>query len=366
MVAVADARTSADWSAQNPILSAGQVAYEVDTKRVRIGDGITRFNSLPYAWLAQVLPGSNVQGDPGPPGPTGEPGPKGDTGLTGPVGAAGPVGPQGQKGDQGLQGLKGDLGPMGQTGPTGGPGPKGDTGSQGSQGLPGNDGPPGPAGIQGPVGGQGPQGATGPAGVFEYGSLAAMPANGARPDGSGYFVTDQNGGTLYLMEAGVWNQATPGVSVGVSGDAAGPVLFSSTFDIKAVGTTETDIPGMSIAVPASPNKGILLEFTSTVLLATGSATANSAVIAQILLTDAANNRKAGAFPTAVAVNVSSHLDCRDIVLRFYLPAPVAAGTYKLRAKCGSAVPSGWNSVSLDPTVIGNIPNAQGLLTATYR
>lgn len=40
--------TAAAWTAANPILSAGEPAVETDTKRRKIGDGTTAWNSLPY------------------------------------------------------------------------------------------------------------------------------------------------------------------------------------------------------------------------------------------------------------------------------------------------------------------------------
>ena len=42
-----------DWVAVNPILSAGEVGYETDNKKFKIGDGTTAWNSLAYA---AVLP----------------------------------------------------------------------------------------------------------------------------------------------------------------------------------------------------------------------------------------------------------------------------------------------------------------------
>jgi|GEM_PF-2687767 len=36
------------WASINPILALGEPGYEVDTKRLRFGDGITAFTSLPY------------------------------------------------------------------------------------------------------------------------------------------------------------------------------------------------------------------------------------------------------------------------------------------------------------------------------
>lgn len=37
------------WSGVNPVLAQGELGYEIDTNRVKIGDGLTAWNSLPYA-----------------------------------------------------------------------------------------------------------------------------------------------------------------------------------------------------------------------------------------------------------------------------------------------------------------------------
>lgn len=39
---------STDWSTANPVLSYGEIGIEIDTKRFRIGDGSTAWNSLSY------------------------------------------------------------------------------------------------------------------------------------------------------------------------------------------------------------------------------------------------------------------------------------------------------------------------------
>lgn len=41
--------TAAQWTAQNPVLSAGEPGVEVDTSKIKIGDGSTAWNSLLYA-----------------------------------------------------------------------------------------------------------------------------------------------------------------------------------------------------------------------------------------------------------------------------------------------------------------------------
>ncbi len=40
--------TSEAWNRVNPILKYGEPGYEKDTNKLKIGDGITEWNSLPY------------------------------------------------------------------------------------------------------------------------------------------------------------------------------------------------------------------------------------------------------------------------------------------------------------------------------
>lgn len=60
--------TEANWSSANPVLSSGELAWESDTNKMKIGDGSTAYNSLAY--FTQ-----------GPTGPTGPTGPSGDAVL---------------------------------------------------------------------------------------------------------------------------------------------------------------------------------------------------------------------------------------------------------------------------------------------
>lgn len=41
--------TATQWSSANPILLAGEPGFETDTGKLRIGDGVTAWNSLPIA-----------------------------------------------------------------------------------------------------------------------------------------------------------------------------------------------------------------------------------------------------------------------------------------------------------------------------
>ncbi len=56
---------AASWSYYNPLLQAGEPGFESDTNQLKIGDGIHRWNDLPY------ITGGGA-GSTGPTGPTGE------------------------------------------------------------------------------------------------------------------------------------------------------------------------------------------------------------------------------------------------------------------------------------------------------
>lgn len=186
--------TAQNWNTNNPILADGEIGYDKTNNKVKVGNGSTHWNDLPYLnandpaalkVLTATVEASEigVQGTPtasvsvsgtqlnltlkhliGPTGPKGDKGETGATGATGAVGATGPTGPQGP---QGAKGETGATGPTGPQGPKGDKGEKGDTGTTGATGVTGPQGPigpTGPTGLQGPQGIQGPQGATGPKG----------------------------------------------------------------------------------------------------------------------------------------------------------------------------------------------------------
>jgi len=104
---------AAVWVADNTILAQGEFGYELETGLLKLGTGLTGWNSLPYYNTI------------GPTGPTGR------TGLTGQAGTQGRTGPTGQSGTLGTTGTTGQTGP---TGPTGAPGPTGPTGLTGPTG----------------------------------------------------------------------------------------------------------------------------------------------------------------------------------------------------------------------------------------
>lgn len=48
--------TSTEWSTENPVLMAWELGIETDTNLGKIGDGVTSWNSLPYAFNGSCLP----------------------------------------------------------------------------------------------------------------------------------------------------------------------------------------------------------------------------------------------------------------------------------------------------------------------
>lgn len=40
--------TAARWTEKNPILASGEIGYETDTNQFKIGNGLSRWNDLPY------------------------------------------------------------------------------------------------------------------------------------------------------------------------------------------------------------------------------------------------------------------------------------------------------------------------------
>lgn len=90
--------TATQWTAENPLLAVGEMAIESDTELFKIGDGVRRWNSLPYGGLR------------GPTGPEGGGGGGGGTGYTGPTGSSGPTGSTGSAGPTGSTGSTGPSG----------------------------------------------------------------------------------------------------------------------------------------------------------------------------------------------------------------------------------------------------------------
>jgi len=164
--------TAAQWTTDNTLLAQGEFGLELDSLRVKLGDGVTLWNSLPY-YLGQTGPQgfTGYTGTTGSTGPTGIMGPMGNTGSTGPTGATGSTGKTGSTGSTGSTGNTGTTGTTGATGYTGSTGITGSTGPTGGIGFTGSTGltgSTGPTGITGSTGTTGSTGITGPTGPIGY------------------------------------------------------------------------------------------------------------------------------------------------------------------------------------------------------
>lgn len=51
----------ANWQSNNPVLRSGEMSYVTDLGRCKIGDGITRWNDLPYFALQTDLDGLDFE-----------------------------------------------------------------------------------------------------------------------------------------------------------------------------------------------------------------------------------------------------------------------------------------------------------------
>ena len=47
--------TSSEGSSANPLLENGEIVVEQDTRQVKIGDGITEYNLLPYGFSEGIV-----------------------------------------------------------------------------------------------------------------------------------------------------------------------------------------------------------------------------------------------------------------------------------------------------------------------
>jgi len=114
--------TTSQWTTTNPILAPGEPGFELDTGKLKIGDGSLAWNSLPYLSVAGGTGKDGATGIDGSTGPVGATGATGPVGATGPAGATGPVGATGPAGSTGMDGVTGPAGSTGiggVTGPTG-------------------------------------------------------------------------------------------------------------------------------------------------------------------------------------------------------------------------------------------------------
>lgn len=116
--------TATEWTSANPVLALGEMGYETNTQKLKIGNNTTAWNDLPYLNLGGSGGGSQgIQGIQGT--AANVQGIQGIQGIQGPPGSGGGASTQGLQGNQGFQGILGNEG------------------AQGIQGFDGQQGPPG-------------------------------------------------------------------------------------------------------------------------------------------------------------------------------------------------------------------------------
>ena len=75
--------TAANWTTANPTLAIGEMGLETDTKKFKIGDGTTAWNSLAYGGIQGTTGSAGSTGNQGTTGTTGAQGTTGTGNLTG-------------------------------------------------------------------------------------------------------------------------------------------------------------------------------------------------------------------------------------------------------------------------------------------
>lgn len=326
--------TATAWAAANPTLAQGEVGYEYDTGRFKVGTGSAAWNSLVYSsgvtgptgpsstatvgtvtTLAPTAPAVVTNsgtataavynfGIPrGVTGPQGDTGPTGPTGLTGPTGPTGPVstepstvtGPTGPTGAQGVAvNLLGSF-PLVANLPTSGNTTNdayiidedGDlwvwngtswysagqiVGPQGSTGPTGASGPTGPTGDTGPTGPSGVVSVTGP--VTNTGTSTAA-------------VLDINQASLSIANTQVTGLGTSSVKdVPATGDASTSQVVYGT-DTRLTDTrTPTDLTVTTGKIADANVTNVKLANSAVTIGSTSvSLGATAATIAGLTLTD---------------------------------------------------------------------------------
>ena len=180
---------AANWTANNPALSEGEIGFETDTGLFKIGRNNTVWTSLAYAQVA---------------------GPAGETGLTGLTGP---------KGDDGAPGANGANGIDGQDGMDGAPGANGMDGADGMDGAPGAPGAPGA------------NGADGADGTF----ATAQPVSSDITT-STYTISTSDAGKLLIFNRSV-TLSSP-ITVTVPLNSSDPIPVGTRIDILQKGTAQ--------------------------------------------------------------------------------------------------------------------------------
>jgi hypothetical protein len=60
--------TTSDWNSANPVLASGEPGFEIDSGRLKIGNGLSAWNSLSYSYITPtgLIPGTGISIELGP------------------------------------------------------------------------------------------------------------------------------------------------------------------------------------------------------------------------------------------------------------------------------------------------------------
>jgi len=265
--------TAAAWTSANPTLAQGEVGYEYDTGRFKVGTGSAAWNSLVYS-----------SGVTGPTGPS-------STATVGTVTTLAPTAPATVSNSGTATAAVYNFGiPRGVTGP------QGETGPTGPTGLTGATGPTGPVSTE-PSTVTGPTGPTGAQGVAvnllgSFPLVANLPASGNTTNDA--YIVDQDG-DLWVWNGTSWYSAGqivgPQGSTGPTG-ASGPTgptggtgptgpsgVVSVTGPVTNTGTSTAAVIGINQSSISIANTQVTGLGTSSVknIPATGDATTSQVV-----------------------------------------------------------------------------------------
>lgn len=220
-------KSSSWFFTNNPVITKNTYTRETNTLRMKLGDGVLHYNSLPFLneCVDLFTAASTMTGTPvlskvsqagnlvyaSPDGSSGSPTFRALTSSDIPPGAAGPTGPTGPTGSAGATGAAGPTGLTGSTGPTGSAGTNGTTGATGAAGSAGATGPTGPTGSTGATG-----------------SITALAAVGSSPNGN---AATLSGTTLNLEPA---SASQPGVVTTGTQTMAGAKTFSTSITTPVI------------------------------------------------------------------------------------------------------------------------------------
>jgi hypothetical protein len=154
-------------------------------------------------------------------------------------------------------------------------------------------------------------------------------------------------------------------SGGSSTGGGGEIDYSernTPFDIQAVGATYTDIEGWQITVPAT-TQPYRIEMSGLVMMTTGTAAAGTGVAAYFKIVDTTNT-STWAYSSYTAMQIvggASTIQQGSVFAARRIQPHSTPRTYKVQARTGAAVPTGWSAVSL---TVSDAPT-QGIYPPAY-